>query len=158
MKKLLKSEICGSINSAQMHCSLRKVNICGYCSLNSSRKCWLFNHEQCICALFMDPQIPLFSNFFIKNGSHGTIYTFKNYFATMFSVFSFQFQQNKFYPNRPLELLSKVITFFFSRITNIHEESTLWRIVSSIRGSTHYKKHNRIVKHINLSIRPFIES
>ena len=26
----------------------------------------------------------------IKNGSHDTIYTFKNYFATVFSVFSFQ--------------------------------------------------------------------
>ena len=32
------------------------------------------------------PQIPLFSHFFIKNGSHGTIHTFKNYFATVFSV------------------------------------------------------------------------
>ena len=52
----------------------------------------------------MDPQITLFNNIFIKNGSHGTIYTFKNYFATVFSVFSFQFQQNKFYPNRPLHL------------------------------------------------------
>ena len=29
------------------------------------------------------------SNF--KTGSHSTIHTFKNYFATMFSVFSFQF-------------------------------------------------------------------
>ena len=29
----------------------------------------------------------------IKNGSHGTIYTFKNYFATVFSIFNFQFQQ-----------------------------------------------------------------
>ena len=48
-----------------------------------------FPSEQCICALFMDPQISLFSNFFIKNGSHGTIYTFKNYFATVFSVFNF---------------------------------------------------------------------
>ena len=37
----------------------------------------------------MDPQISLFSNFFIKIGSHGTIYIFKNYFATVF--FSFQF-------------------------------------------------------------------
>ena len=37
MKKLIKNEICGSVNSAQMHCSLKKVNICGYCSLNSSR-------------------------------------------------------------------------------------------------------------------------
>ena len=27
----------------------------------------------------------------IKNGSHDTIYTFKNYFATVFSVFSSQF-------------------------------------------------------------------
>ena len=27
----------------------------------------------------------------IKNGSHDTIYTFKNYFATVLSVFSFQF-------------------------------------------------------------------
>ena len=37
MKKLIKNEICGSVNSAQMHCSLKKVNICDYCSLNSSR-------------------------------------------------------------------------------------------------------------------------
>ena len=37
MKKLIKNEICGSVNSVQMHCSLKKVNICGYCSLNSSR-------------------------------------------------------------------------------------------------------------------------
>ena len=27
----------------------------------------------------------------IKNGSHDTIYQFKNYFATVFSIFSFQF-------------------------------------------------------------------
>ena len=52
--------------------------------------------------LFMDPQISLFSNFFIKNGSHGTIYTFKNYFATVIAAISFQFQQNKSYPNKPL--------------------------------------------------------
>ena len=36
-----------------------------------------------------DPQILLFSNFFIKNESHGTIHTFKNYFAIVF--FNFQF-------------------------------------------------------------------
>ena len=70
--------------------------------MNSSRICWLFHCEQCTRALFIDPQISLFSNFFIKNGSHGTIHTFKNYFATMFSVFNFQFQQNKFYSNGPL--------------------------------------------------------
>ena len=49
------------------------------------------NREQCTRALFTNPQIPLFSNFFIKNGSYGIIHTFKNYFTTVFSVFSFQF-------------------------------------------------------------------
>ena len=33
----------------------------------------------------------------IKNGSHGTFHIFKNYFATVFSVFSFS--NNKFNPN-----------------------------------------------------------
>ena len=32
-----------------------------------------------------------------KTRSHGTIHTFKNYFVTVFSIFS-----NKWYPNRPL--------------------------------------------------------
>ena len=32
------------------------------------------------------PQNPLFNYFFIKNGLHNTIYKFKNYFATVFSV------------------------------------------------------------------------
>ena len=36
----------------------------------------------------------------IKNGSHGTIHTFKNYFATIFSVFNFS--NNKFNPNGPI--------------------------------------------------------
>ena len=36
----------------------------------------------------------------IKNESHGTIHTFKNYFATVFSVFSFS--NNKFNLNRPI--------------------------------------------------------
>ena len=35
-----------------------------------------------------DPQTSFFSNFFIKNWSHSTIHTFKNYFAIMFSVFN----------------------------------------------------------------------
>ena len=33
----------------------------------------------------------VFNYFFIKNGSHSTIHTFKNYFATVFFSFSFQF-------------------------------------------------------------------
>ena len=39
-------------------------------------------------ALFTGPTNLFFSYFFIKNRSHGTIYTFKNYFATVFSIFS----------------------------------------------------------------------
>ena len=62
------------------------------------------NHEQCTRALFMDPQIPLFSNFFIKNRSHDTIHRFKNYFATVFSVSIFSFSKNKLNLNIPLVL------------------------------------------------------
>ena len=64
-----------------------------YCACTVAAKFDLSNNFQPISArraLFMDPQISLFSNFFIKNESHGTIYTLKNYFATVF--FSFQFQ------------------------------------------------------------------
>ena len=62
-------------------------------------------------ALFMDPQISLFNNFFIKNWSHGTIHTFKNYFTTVFFSFSFQFSavskwtRNK--SDKPTEKLKK---------------------------------------------------
>ena len=63
-------------------------------------------------ALFMDPQISFFINFFIKNGSHSTIYTFKNYFATVILAISFQFQQNKSYPNTPLEITRTACVLF----------------------------------------------
>ena len=59
--------------------------------LLSAVKANFFNREQCICALFTDPQISHFINFFIKNGSHDTIHTFKNYFAIVFFSFQFQF-------------------------------------------------------------------
>ena len=59
------------------------------------------NCEQCIRVLFTVPQITLFNNFFIKNGSHSTIYTFNNYFTTVFSVSIFSFSKNKLNPNKP---------------------------------------------------------
>ena len=68
----------------------------------SIRTCWLFYNKQYIYVLFTDPQILLFSNFFIKNGSHGTIYTFKNYFTTVFLVSVFSFSKNKLNPNGPI--------------------------------------------------------
>ena len=51
--------------------------------------------KKCISALPVglmhcsrDSQISFFTQTFIKNGSHDTIHTFKNYFVTVFSVFS----------------------------------------------------------------------
>ena len=48
-----------------------------------------FSREQSLFSgfhtLFMGP----INLFFQQNGSHSTIYTFKNYFATVFSVFNF---------------------------------------------------------------------
>ena len=67
------------------------------------------NCEQCICLLFTVPQIILFSNFFIKNGSHNTIYTFKNYFATVFLVSVFSFSKNKLNPNTPYVDIAKYL-------------------------------------------------
>ena len=43
----------------------------------------------------------------IKNGSHDTIYTFKYYFATVFSVF----RNNKFNPNTPNKLSYKIHSY-----------------------------------------------
>ena len=39
-----------------------------------------------LCALFMGPTSTLFSKIFIKIEFHGTIHTFKNYFAAVFLV------------------------------------------------------------------------
>ena len=54
------------------------------------------------CTVYRSLQTSLFSKIFIKNGFYSTIHTFKNDFTTVFSVFNFQFQQNKFYPNQHL--------------------------------------------------------
>ena len=50
-----------------------------------------FFHFSTQILLFMNPHISLFSNFFIKNRSYGTIHTFKNYFVIVFFSFQFQF-------------------------------------------------------------------
>ena len=57
------------------------------------------NCKQYIYVLFTDLPILFFSHFFIKNKSYGTIHTFKNYFATVFSVLIFSFSKNKLNPN-----------------------------------------------------------
>ena len=58
------------------------------------------NHCSCtVAVLFMhcSSTVHAFKN--IKNESHGIIHTFKNYFATVFSIFNFN--KNKFNPNGP---------------------------------------------------------
>ena len=55
-------------------------------------------------ALFTGSTNMDFSKFFFKIGSYGTIHTFKNYFATVFSIFS-----NKQYPNQPIDEFDKAI-------------------------------------------------
>ena len=70
-----------------------------YCLMNSNCKVH-FSTANSVLYTVYGPTNFIFSNFFIKNGSHGTIYTFKNYFAIIISVISFQFQQNNSYPNR----------------------------------------------------------
>ena len=57
----------------------------------------LQQHYSCtVAALFMRPIATLFKKY-IKNGSHGTIHIFKNYFTIVFSVFNFR--KNKFNPD-----------------------------------------------------------
>ena len=82
-------------------------------SLDSSRQCILcYPMRLCFIsvgpqALFMGPATWEKCKFNFKTGSHSTIHTFKNYFATMFLVFN-----NKRYPNRSLKL--KFFFFFLN--------------------------------------------
>ena len=61
------------------------------------------NYSSTVHVLFMGPTATLFRKK-IKNRSHGTIYTYKNYFTTVFSVFSFS--KNKFNSNWPSKSLN----------------------------------------------------
>ena len=49
--------------------------------------CGFMSHQWVSCTVHRTCKL-FFNNFFIKNESHGTIHTFKNYFATVFSVFN----------------------------------------------------------------------
>ena len=77
-----------------------RFGVCGYCSLNSSRKCWLFHSEQCIRALFTNHKFHFSTTFSLQMGLIA-LFTYLK-IILLFSVFNFQFQQNKFYPNRPI--------------------------------------------------------
>ena len=70
----------------------------------------LFETNDTIHHCSQDPQ-PLYLKKNIKNGPHSTISILKNYFVTVFSVFSFN--KNKLYQNRPLSPLYNVVTNYF---------------------------------------------
>ena len=75
-----------------------------------------------------DPQTSFFTQTFIKNGSHDTIYTFKNYFTIVLLVFVFNFQQNIRYLNTPFIYLihhftihpTSMLLFFRTQLNTIH--------------------------------------
>ena len=58
------------------------------------------------------PTNSIFSNFFIKNRSHDTIHTFKNYFATVFSISVFSFSKNKLNPNGSKDMEKQALRDF----------------------------------------------
>ena len=87
---------------------------------------WLFNH---FSATQVGPvyclrnlQTLLFSNFFIKNGSHNTIYTFKNYFTIVFSVFNcIQIDPQELYYKYPVRI--KINKKYHKEFTVTHNGS-----------------------------------
>ena len=73
------------------HAFQERITLLRLLFMNSSCNIWLFSISVGPMHCSRDLQISLYSNFFIKNESQNTIYTFKNYFTIMFSIFSFQF-------------------------------------------------------------------
>ena len=61
----------------------------------------------------------------IKNKSHGTIHTFKNYFTTVFLDFSFS--NNKFNPNGPYvyTLINNNLNFSYPTLIHTQPKPTL---------------------------------
>ena len=94
-KKRWKCRKCRRTNGTRIQTSSRSLSACldsGYCAWTVAGNfdfSAIFNTSVGPVYCSRDPQISLFSNFFIKNGFHGTSHLFKNGFATVFSVFSF---------------------------------------------------------------------
>ena len=74
---------------------LSRVCVCVFFFFFLKHVLWLWCFSNRSRALFIEPTNLFFSKTFIQNGSHGTIHTFKNYFVTVFSDFSFQ-QNNRY--------------------------------------------------------------
>ena len=74
---LLDIEVCASAFSLSLL----------FCFLEASFSNFMF-HQWVSCTVYGIHKLLFSTIFFIKNGSHGTIHTFKNYFAIVFSIFS----------------------------------------------------------------------
>ena len=89
-----------------------------------SRCIFLVSHVHCL----KDPQVLFFSKNNFKTRSHNTIHTFKNYFTTVFLIFS-----NKQYPNRPLILLFFIVPFSITTLKHWEPKNSLrWNSSSSL--------------------------
>ena len=94
------------------------------------RQISLFTHYSgTVHVLFMGPTSTLLKK--IKNESHNTIHTFKNYFAIVFSVFSFS--NNKFNPNGPNIVF--ILFYFFTQKKKFKKNASGLGWVASQVGS-----------------------
>ena len=81
---------CDRVHTASMFSSSRFLLFFFFCLYLLTLRDRFYCCEQCMhCSYTVYILFTYLKN--IKNGSHDTIYTFKNYFATVFLVFSFQF-------------------------------------------------------------------
>ena len=99
----------------------------------------------CLCTVHVlftycswDPP-PLYLEKNIKNESYGTIHQFKNYFATVFLIFSFQ--QNKLYPNGPL-----VVTHEWIQFANVLNNLEIYSYTPSKKKKKKEKKNKQNTK------------
>ena len=63
-------------------------SVCGFFFFFGRAFLWLWALFSRSCALFTEPTNLFFNKIFIKNESHSTIHTFKNYFIIIFSIFT----------------------------------------------------------------------
>ena len=92
----------------------RVLEYCGYCLINSNSKCWLFAVNSVYIYCSRTHKFYFLSIFSLKMGPT-LLFTYLKIILLQcfqFSVFSFQFQQNKFYPNTPfITLVWKFMSF-----------------------------------------------
>ena len=115
------------------------IHCCGYCS-------WIIAAKFDFFSTF-SAQISLFSNFFIKNGSHDTIHTFKNYFTTIFFSFQFSAVSKQTLYQKNLRLVLKDSKSLLQLIlTKSQGNSTLhkWKFNTKFNGHKKLQKVTRL--------------